>query len=251
MSLLGGLKGQDEAGIETEKDQLGGGGPLDSALYAGTITMAYLQKSSGGALGLITWFETADKKTVRETFYVTSGDAKGNLKYYEKEGQRHYLPGYNMASSLCLLAAKMPLEDMPTEMKTVGIYDFKERKDVPTEVEVLTTLIGKPIITGLIKQEVNKRALNKENGKYENVWENGKPVTRFENEHDKFFRADTKLTTAEIRMQVKEPVFYTQWEAERTGTVRNKVDDKPPAGGGAVTSGGGASAPAAGSLFAE
>lgn len=234
MSLLGALKGQDTGNIEDEVDRVGGGnGPLDSALYDCTVKMAYAGKSKGGALSLTVWLETAEGRQIRETFWMTSGDAKGNKKFYEtQQGEKKYLPGYTMANALCLLAAGKEIEALEPEMKIVGIYDFTARKEVNTNVEVLVDLIGKPIICGLLKQTVNKQVKN-DAGVYVDSPDG---ATREQNEIDKFFRSRDKLTTAEIRAQQVEPAFYNTWGTKYTGVVMNKAN---------AVSGGNAAAPGA------
>ena len=242
MSLLGNLKDQDTGNVENETDSVGGGnGPLASGLYPGTVKMAYLGKSPGGALSLTLWLATEAGREMRETFWVTSGDAKGNKKYYEtKDGDRKFLPGYNMANSLCLLTVAKPIDDMDTEKKIVGIYNFQERKDINTEVEVLTDLIGQEIIAGVQLVHENKQVKN-DNGMYVDSPDG---AIREKNEIDKFFRAKDKLTTAEIRAQQDEPAFYNAWGAKWTDQVRDKVTKT--AGGAATPAFGGAAAPAGG-----
>lgn len=244
MSLLGGLKGSDDSNIEEEQDIIGGSGPLDSAAYESKVSMAYLLKSKGGALGLTLWLKCG-KREIRNTQWVTSGDAKGNKKYYEKDGEKKFLPGYNMATSLCLLTLGKTLEEMETEMKLVGIYDFTLRKDVNTEVEVLTGLIGQDIITGLLRETVDKNVKD-DAGNYVPSGE-----IRDQNEVDKFFRAKDKLTTAEIRGGVSEPVFYNTWCEKNTGVTRDKSTKTSGAGAtnSAFQAGSSAAAKPAGSLF--
>jgi hypothetical protein len=240
MSLLGNLKEQDDEGVGTEIDSVGAAtGPVDSALYESKVNMAYLGKSSGGALSLTIWLETAGRE-VRNTIYVTSGDAKGNSKTYKDKqtGEKKFLPGYNMANSLCLLTVGKKIDDMPTEKKIVGIYNFQERKDVNTEVEVLVDLLGQEVIAGIINQLVDKNVKN-DAGVYVPSGE-----TRNENEIDKFFRAKDKMTTAEIRGGAEEPAFYNTWDAKFTGTVKDRSTKgvTPVAGTSAAFAGGAAPA---------
>lgn len=244
MSLLKALT--TDSTIANETDSVGGSGPVDSALYPMTIGMAYLKKSDGGALGLFLTLKTEDGKEVRSTIYVTSGNAKGNKNYYEKDGEKHYLPGFNIANSLALLTVGKELSELDTEEKIIKLYDFTARAEIPTKVPVIMDLLNQPIIAGIIKQIVDKNVKN-DAGDYV---ANGE--TREENEIDKFFRASDKMTVAEIYAQATEPAFYETWGKKWTGQVKNKA--KGAAAGGVAgapkaASAGGATTPKPKSLF--
>lgn len=223
MSLLKALA--SDASIAQEKDSIGGNGPLESGLYPMTITMAHVNKAASGALGLVLTMKTEDDKEVRQTLWMSSGAAKGGKIYYEKDGEKHYLPGYLQANAVCLLAAGKEISEMDTETKVINLYSFDAKAEVPTKVDCLVDLIGKPILVGLIKQTVDKSVKN-DLGVYVATGE-----TREENEIDKIFRASDRMTTAEIRAQATEATFATTWEAKNAGKTRNKAK------GGAGTSG--------------
>lgn len=215
MSLLKNLK-KDE-NIAGETDVIGGSFVLDSGIYLSTVTMAYLLPSPKGALGLVLHFKTEDGKEFRQTLYVTSGDDKGNKNTYTRNGKEHYLPGYNLANSLCLLTVGQELPDMETEMKVVKAYSKDAGEEVPTEVEVLTELLNEDVYVALQKQ-IQDRSVQGDDGKYHPTGE-----TREVNEIDKFFRASDKLTTAEILAESSEPAFFAQWEERWKGQVRDRT----------------------------
>ena len=206
--------------IADERDSVGGGnGPVESGLYNHTISMAYLNKSTGGALGLVLTLKDESGKEVRQTLWITSGTAKGGKNYYEdKNGAKQYLPGYNLANSLCLLALGVELSTMEPEEKVINIYNYEVKAEVPTKVPVLMELLGKEITTGLIKQVVDKSKKNDQTGLYEPTGE-----TREENEIDKFFRASDRMTTAEIRAKSTEAVFADAWSAKWTGKTKERA----------------------------
>jgi hypothetical protein len=208
-----------DTSIKGETDTLGVGfGPLESGLYNGKVTMAYGTLSKGGAQGLVINIQTEDNKEIRQTLWMTSGTAKGAKNYYEKDGEKNYLPGYIAANALCLLASGKEISDMETEVKVVKVYSFEQKTEVPTKVDAVMDLIGKDIVVGLIKQTVDKNAKNESTGAYEPTGD-----TRDENEIDKFFRASDRLTTAEIKAQATEPGFILTWETKWTGKTRNKA----------------------------
>jgi hypothetical protein len=219
MSLLKNLK-TDET-IANEKDSVGGGGPLESGLYKTKIAAAYVIKSTGGALGLVLNLTTDAGKQVRQTLWMTS---KTGQNYYEKDGQKNYLPGFNMANSLALLTVGKEISDLDTEQKVIKAYSAEAKAEVPTKVDMLTDLLDKEVIVGLIKQTVDKTA-KADDGSYQPTGE-----TREENEIDKFFRAKDQMTTAEIRAQAEDAEFIRTWEKKWTGQVRNKAKGATGAG---------------------
>ena len=217
MSMLKSLATNDS--ITNEKDSVGGTGPLESGLYNTTVSMAYLSKSKGGALGLVLTLKTEEGKDLRQTLWMTSGTEKGCKNYYEtKTGEKQYLPGFNIANSLTLLTLGKEISDLDTETKVVNVYSAEAKAEVPTKVEVLMDLLNQEITVGLIKQTVDKTVKNEATGVYEPTGE-----TRDENEIDKLFRTRDRMTTAEIRAQATEAKFVETWSAKFTGTVKMKA----------------------------
>ena len=215
MSLLSNLT--SDSSIAAEKDSAGGNSALESGLYNCTVNMAYLNKSAGGALGLVLNLKTSDNKEVRQTLWMTSGTAKGGNNYYtDKNGEKQFLPGFNHANGLCLLSVGKEISTMATETKVVKVYSPEAKAEVPTKVEVLTDLLGQEILVGLLKQTVDKTVKN-DQGIYV---PNGE--TRDENEIDKLFRASDRMTTAEIRAKAAEAAFAFTWETKNTGVTKNK-----------------------------
>jgi hypothetical protein len=215
MSLLATLS--TDSSVTEEKDSVGSGGPLDSGLYKSTIALAYVTKSAGGAMGLVLNMKTEANREIRQTLWMTSGTAKGCKNYYEKDGEKFYLPGFNHANSLALLTCGKEISELETETKVVNVYSAEAKSEVPTKVEMLMDLLGKEIIVGVIRQTVDKTKKN-EAGVYEATGE-----TRDENEIDKLFRAKDRMTTAEIRAQAETAGFIDTWDAKFTGTVKNKA----------------------------
>lgn len=236
MNMLASLA--TDSSIADEKDSVGGNGPLDSGLYKVIISMAYLTKSAGGALGLVLTFKTEDNKDVRQTLWMTSGTAKGAKNYYEKDGEKHYLPGFLHANSIALLATGKEISQLETETKVVKVYSAEAKSEVPTKVEVPMDLLNKEVILGLIRQTVDKTKKNESTGVYEPTGE-----TRDENELDKVFRARDRMTTAEIRAQAESATFIDTWSAKWSGKTRDK--SKGASGNAGAPAGAGAAAPAA------
>ena len=233
MNMLASLKADPEVKIAEDKDTLGGGfGPIESGAYRAKVGMAYVAKSGSGALGLFLTFLVGDEaKEVRQTLYMTSGDAKGNKPYYTKDGENYPLPGFSQAKSLALLTTGKEMSDLDTEEKVVKLYNSEAKAEVPTKVQAVMELIGQEVIIGIIKQTVDKNVKDA-TGAYV---ANGE--TREENEIDKFFCAKEgheNKTTTEIKAK-GEAEFYPEWVKKWTGVTRNKT--KGAAAGAAGTAG--------------
>lgn len=214
MSILKNLT--SDSSIANEKDSVGGGGVLASDAYPATITLAYVTVAASEAVGLVIHAKTSEGRDIRSTQWMNSGKAKGGKNYYEKDGVKHYLPGFLLAQSLALLTTGKEIADLEPEEKVVNLYSFDAKAEVPTKVQAITEMIGKEVLIGLLRQTVDKTKKN-DAGVYEPTGE-----VRDENEIDKFFRASDRKTTAEIRAQA-EAVFIDTWTAKHKDTVRDKT----------------------------
>lgn len=216
MSLLKNLT-SDES-IANEKDSLGGGGALDSNVYPAEVKLAYVTQSSSGAVGLVTHFQTDQGREIRETFWMTSGTEKGGKNYYEKDGEKHYLPGYINATALGLLTVGKEVSELETETKVVKLYSSEAKAEVPTKVDVAVELLGQKVLLGVIKEVTNK-TVKDDAGKYVPIAE-----TREQNTIDKVFRATDKMTTAEIRAGAEEATFHDNWVKKWAGQVKDRTN---------------------------
>lgn len=239
MSLLANLTTDDS--IEDERDSVGGGGVLESGIYNATISLAYLSTVASGATGLVLQFKTEDDRVIRSTQWVVSGTAKGCKNYYERNGKKNYLPGFLIANSLAKLTTGKEISELDTDEKVINVYNPEAKAEVPTKVPMITELLGKEITIGLIKQISDKSAKG-DDGQYHPTGE-----TREENEIDKFFNAESKLTTTEIKAGVSAPSFITTWDQKWSGVTR---DRSTKTGGTAGAPKGAGSKKPASSLFA-
>ena len=217
MSLLSNLAAPQDANIQGEEDRLGGGGFVwDSGIHLVTVDLAYLQKSGSGATGLFLVLKGEDKRELKQTLWMTSGTEKGCKTYFEKDGEKRYLPGFLHADALALLTVGKHIHELATEMKTLKLYNSDAKAEVPTQVEVVTELLGKEVLVGLIKQIVDKTTKTPQG--YVPTGE-----TREENEIDKIFRARDRMTTVEILARKTEPEFHDAWKEKWTGQVKNRA----------------------------
>lgn len=228
--------------IETDSDRLGGGFVWDGGAYLVTILAAYAGKAKSGARSMNFEVQGEDGRKHKFTEYVTSGDAKGNKPYYERDGKKSYLPGFNNVNAIAMFCAKKELSALTFETKVLKLRDYDLKKDVPTDVPMAVELIGKQFILGLEKHEVNKtKKVGNDYVPVHKAGEPGVPDTKFENQIGKIFFADNKATIAELREakqkgQAVAAEFYPKWVEANTGKVVNKVKtDKlvaPGDGGG-------------------
>ena len=241
---------QEDSSIQAETDSLGGFGPLDSGLYNMKIDSAYYTESKGGAIALNFQFTGSNKESLKQSLYLTSGKEKGGHNYYVgKDGEKKYLPGFVIANSIALLAAKKRISELSAEEKTIMLYnaDPSIKKEVPTKVKMVVGLLGKEITLGILRQTVDKTKLNDATGAYEATGE-----TRDENEIVKVFRTSDGKTVAEILAKAETAEFKEKWAGKWTGVTRDKSKGTGATAGmpaAAMRSTTGAAAPAD-SLFA-
>lgn len=223
MSLMDNLKTKKD--IELDQDRVGGGGLLGTDVYGTTIKYAYLSQSAGGAIAINFMLETDDGGKVNQTTYMTS--KTGSNTYADKNGGgEKYLPGFILANTMCLLSVGKEIGELDTEPKILNLYNFDEKKELPTEVPVLTDLTNQRIKAAVEHQVVDKKAKN-DNGQYVATGE-----TRENNEVVKFFRDRDNMTVTEITAQAEEANFMDVWLEKNKGEVINRA--KGASAGGAT-----------------
>jgi len=189
---------------EGEKDIIGGGGFLqDSDAKEWTIKFAYLDKSAGGAANLNLRMVDSEGKEYRETIYFTN---KKGETFYEREGKRHNLPGFNQVQAICLLAGKKELKDMTTETQAIPVYDFDAKTEVIKEMACVKELDGAKAIFAILRFIEDKKKKNESTGTYEATGE-----TREANRIDKVFQSGTKRTVAEVIAKKETGEFLDKW----------------------------------------
>lgn len=230
-------------GVEEEKDVTFTKGPLESGLYQGIIKLAYTGKSKGGAMS-VTVHVDLNGRMHRETLWVTTGDAKGNVPFYTKQdGSKAYLPGYNVFSALAELTVGKTVNQLGTEDKVVKLYDYEAKKEIPQTVPVITELLDQPVYVGLVKQ-IEDKTTKADDGSYVPTGE-----TREINLIDKIFRASDKATTTEAKAK-GEPVFVEKWLQANEGNTRDRSTKDAGTAGSPVKVGAAAQAqPAVKPLF--
>lgn len=227
------------AGSEKEKDVLGGRTLLPTGLYEGTLDVVYLTKSAGGANAFNLVIDIAGKK-FRDTIYVTN--KQGGVTY-TRDGKKFPLPGYSLVNALAKLTAGKEIPQLEFEKKLVKIYNFEQRKEVPTEVDVAVELVGQPVRLGIELHRENKNVKDQA-GAYVPTAE----IREF-NTITRVFHVKTGQTAAEYNAQAPAE-FMALWVKEFEGKTIDKTTKGPVAPAPAAAASG-AATPATGkpSLF--
>jgi hypothetical protein len=226
MSIFSGLT---QEGLEETQDRLGGFQPLETDAYDLEIKVAYAGQSEGGARN-VTIVGDIDGREYRETIYVTNKKGENFFLNQNDNTKKVPLPGFTVVDDICLVTTEKPLAEQATEEKVVKIYDFEQRKEIPTSVPVLVDLVGKMVTLGIGQQLVNKNVKNQSTGKYEPTAD-----TRVENVIEKVFHHGTKMTVVEARNGKTEAEFYPLWVERNKGQQRDRRKLKD--GGDAGSSG--------------
>lgn len=211
--------------LEQDKDFIGGG-LLDSGAYDMVVEMAYVDTSKAGAINVNFTFKDSSGRTLKVTEYVTN--RKGE-NFYTKGNSNYPLPGFTTVNNVCLLGIGKPLSELDTEEKTLSLYNFDVKKEMPMAKQVITDLLGAEITLGVIKSVVDKNT-KQADGSYAPSGE-----TREVNEVDKVFRHGDHFTVAEIISEDEEATYYDGWVGKYTGIVRNKAKGTKGSGGSATT----------------
>jgi len=216
-----------DADVIADVETTGGGGNQriwDAGVYDVIVEMATVEESKGGATSVNVTLKNTNKDAklfpIRNTFWITSGTAKGaNPFYVDKAGKKHPLPGYTVANRMCIAMTGNPLNEViPTgEKKTINAYSYEAKKEVPTEKFVLTDLIGKPVKIALVTNKENKRKRS-DDGTYHATAE-----TFDLNEVRYFANIETGLSVGEMAAGATEPSFMAEW-ASKNSTMQQTVD---------------------------
>jgi ribosomal 50S subunit-recycling heat shock protein len=230
----------------TSIEKVGGGYSWESAVYDAVVQMAYLIQAKSGAIGFSLILKNTSGKELKETFWIKSGNDKGNKSFYtDKRDNKDYpIPGYSVVNSLCVAALGQSLSKtmQNIEKRTIKVYDAAEGKDINKECPIVVDLTEKIIKVAVHQIKENKRKKNDATGKYEDLAD-----TRMINECKFFGNAEGK--TAEEITKNEPAEMFTKWAEKNTGQVidkSKKVDGKQSA---AAIMGDTAATPTAKSLF--
>lgn len=200
-----------------EEDRLSSGGVLETNVYPFKIDSIYTTESKKNAVGIVVNLLVGDNNhRYSETMWITTGSDKGCNPYYEKDGQKSWLPSYVMMDAFTRMVNGKGITDQDTADRTVNIYDYESKKDVLTKVEALVDLIG---INGFV-------AIQKIRGNKQVKGDNGyvdSPEERFTNSIAKFFNADRQTSTEHAATAAG--TFIDKWVEKNQGKVVDKYKE--------------------------
>lgn len=218
MSMFQNFKTEDD-GVKSGGDVVGGYTLFDSDVYEGIVKLVFFGKAQSSNAQFAEITVDVDGKELRERIYFTNRDG-ANTYTDKKTGETKFLPGFETVNDLALVTTGYGLVDLEDQIdqKTVKIYDYEQKKDLPQNVPCLIPVMGQPVMVAVIKQTVDKQKKNDATGSYENTGE-----TREENVISKFFHAETKRTVNEIKSGIETPVFLDKWLEKNKGEVINRA----------------------------
>lgn len=209
--LLENLKLDDSVKNQDEDFVPGSDFSLPTGLYPFIVDMAYMGESQAGAVSITVHLkEVGGKRTLRETFYVTSrkqADGSRRNTYIDKRTQKvRPLPGMATANALAQVTCSgKKLHQLVPEEKTINLWNYDLKKAVPTPVPALMEMIGQPVLVAVVKKRENKRT--KVGKKYIDT-----NVPRTFNECTKFLYPNG-ATIAETAAGNDERAWRTKWES--------------------------------------
>ena len=242
MSLFGNV---DSQGMEEAVDSLGGGNHLkESGIYIAEIVVAYVTESKNGAQEVNLELKLEDGSDYRETLYVTN---RNKQTFFEKDGKRIPLPGFTRVNDICLVCTGEEMVNQGHEFKTLALYDYESKKEVPREVPVLVDLVGTTVAVAIQKIRENKTTKNESTNKYEPTNE-----PREKNEIVAVFHPELKQTVREAQDE-RDADFWDKWLEKNEGQTYDKFKEVTGSAGGAskARTASTSSAPARKSVFGK
>lgn len=213
--------------LEEAGDRIGGNSAVPSGIYDETIKVAYVGKSSGGAMS-ITLITESNGKELRSTQWVTNKQGENFYPDKQDAKKKHPLPGFTVINDICLMTTGKPLVEQDTVEKVLKVYNPSEQKEVPTKVDTLDDLVGKTIKLGVLREITFKQKKN-DAGAYVNTDEK-----RSENVIDKVFHPETGRTVTEYMHSVDPGEFLPAWEAKNKDVDRDRTKGSTTPVGGAA-----------------
>lgn len=203
---------------------------LSSGVYKGIIKQAYLTfvKGQNGTNINLNWkldIENVGERTFSNIFIAKM--VNGQAVYYsEKDGKRTEYPSFgSLRRALDTLIGKSVFDEGVLVEKTLPVYDFQAKKEVPTPVHSIDDVVGLEAAFGIMENHENQykdpSKVAKRNS-IERIWKlvDGQP-----------FNAD------EIKAGLTEPTNCLSWKDNWTGKVNDRNLDKSKLTGGTSSKG--------------
>jgi hypothetical protein len=140
---------QDKSDVKMSEDNVGGSTYIKNAdVYDAEVQLCYYGESAGGAAFLDWEFKLKGAGFYNERIYFSKTKANNqSFKYEDKDGEEHYLPGYETNFNMTMAAVGKELvecikEGVAAGPKTLKLYDYAQGKKVDTEVEAVLPVQG-------------------------------------------------------------------------------------------------------------
>lgn len=204
-------------GLEKSRDVLGGFGVFETNVYEATIKMAYAKASAKSKSKAVALTLDIDGREYRQDIWITTGEGKNFTIDKTDPKKKNPMMGFVLIDDLCLMATGYPLDKQTIEEKTIPIYDYDAKRELPKNAHVITSILGHKVKVAIQLSDVDKTKLNETTKLYEPTGD-----TKQENTLEKVFYFDDNRTVSEIR-EGKEAVFMESWIKSYAGKVRNRV----------------------------
>lgn len=198
-------------GTDVQESEISVGGSswsVDDTHLTGRVilTAAYFTETQKGSTVLN--LATADKEGNERSYSLIITNRNGETFYAVKDrktqkptGEQRMLPGFQLANDICYATTGKSFQDnyKSCKKKTIDLMDWESRKEIPTEVLTMPTILKKPMLLGVIKLIDNK-------------WKGGKALNekRESNEIHIVFNKDG-LTSKEVRENETETKTKDKW----------------------------------------
>ena len=245
MSFFSDIKIDETAKVS--EDRVGGGSSRVDATgcYDLIIKKAYLEEAKSGAVSFVLDLETEDGRSLRVQEWFTNRD-KESFYIDRNTGEKQFLPGFNKLRAIDFLITGEISPYPKAEEKTIKLYDYDARAELPTQRQVLTGWWGKMISVLAVKTLNNKQSKN-ESGNYVPTAETYEKM-----EIDHFIDPKTKRTRNEITAGKVEPEIHNKWvETFPADYVKDRREIKEDAPTGSSSGSSGNSSVASQSQAAE
>lgn len=206
-------------GLEKAEDRVGGGySPQEADIYGMTIKVAYASTATSGAKA-VNIIGDINGTEYRETIYVTNKAGENFFLNKQDSSKKVPLPGFTTINDICLIVAGKELKDVAIEEKTIKLWDYDAKAELPKSVPVLTDLTGGTLSVAIQKNLENKS--EKKGDSYVAIAD-----TRETNNIDKAFDTASRMTVLEAQNGAEGPAFWDTWLTKNKGKVRDKREIK-------------------------
>ena len=228
-------------GVVQDADRMGGFSLKETGVYDATVKLIYFGEYKSGAQFAEAHFDI-DGHMHRERLNISTKTGE-NTYTDTKTNKPKFLPSFETLNDIAIVTTGEEFTDLvdQIEEKTVNVYDYDLKKEVPTNVNCLIPVMGQNITLAIFCQLVDKES-KQDDGSYA---ANGE--TREENALDKVFHTETGMTAYEGKSGLEKGLFIELWKKKNDGKEpRNLVKGKPGSGNaGAPSSSSSAGAPKA------